>query len=53
MYEENQGSYNAFIKAGFKLEGIHRKQYILKDSIRSNLLNVGMLKSEFKEADNE
>lgn len=53
MYQENKGSYRAFLKAGFILEGIFHKQYFLKPGVRGNVLNVGLLKSDFKEFNNE
>jgi [ribosomal protein S5]-alanine N-acetyltransferase len=41
MYEANQGSYKAFLKAGYKDEGRRRAHYML-DGRRCDLLLVGL-----------
>jgi [ribosomal protein S5]-alanine N-acetyltransferase len=47
MYEENIGSLKAFLKTGFSLEAIFKKHYALNNNMRTNVINVGLLREDF------
>jgi len=47
MYAANEGSYRAFIKAGYSLEGVRRAHYIL-DGEMSDLMEVGLTVDELE-----
>ena len=45
MYAPNEGSYRAFLKAGFKHEGL-RRRHLLLDGALCDLLEVGMTEDD-------